>query len=304
MNLGYKRLFLLGDGDQKCYTTLAALRLSTFIGLPPTKHHTADHIDRNRSNDSLSNLRWADKSLQVTNRDYSDTVGKQVPVIATRGDEVRCFNSFKEACIALNVSHGNISRVIKGEYKQTGGWSFKYQYIDDRPGEEWKLYGNKTHVSNHGRVKREVYGGFTEVTLRAKSPYFTLVVGKKKMPLHHVVVELFGDFIERRRIDPTCEVDHKDSDTRNNHISNLRIMSLIDHQLKTHAIPVIVESIADGSRREFPSLVEAAKYMGVKPPSAQMYLKGEYKSKKYRVIRANDSPKRLKTSSSSDDPSE
>lgn len=39
-----------------------------FLGPPPSVDHTVDHIDRNKSNNTLKNLRWLSKSGQVLNQ--------------------------------------------------------------------------------------------------------------------------------------------------------------------------------------------------------------------------------------------
>lgn len=44
----------------------------SFLGDPPTPKHTVDHIDQDRLNNHLSNLRWASKRKQMSNR--SNTV--------------------------------------------------------------------------------------------------------------------------------------------------------------------------------------------------------------------------------------
>lgn len=41
---------------------------STFLGTPPTKSHTADHIDQVGTNDVLKNIRWLDKKGQRDNQ--------------------------------------------------------------------------------------------------------------------------------------------------------------------------------------------------------------------------------------------
>lgn len=40
----------------------------TFIGNPPSSDYTVDHIDRNRNNDCVENLRWASRKEQMQNR--------------------------------------------------------------------------------------------------------------------------------------------------------------------------------------------------------------------------------------------
>lgn len=40
----------------------------TFLGTPPTKSHSVDHIDQDKFNNQLSNLRWLDRKGQINNR--------------------------------------------------------------------------------------------------------------------------------------------------------------------------------------------------------------------------------------------
>lgn len=65
---GYYKVTIYDDtGTQKTLSVARAM-LSTFVGPPPTPHHTADHIESEHKLDNrLSNLRWFDKSGQSTN---------------------------------------------------------------------------------------------------------------------------------------------------------------------------------------------------------------------------------------------
>lgn len=45
------------------------LILRAFVGEPPEDKPECDHIDRNKHNDRPENLRWADRSEQMQNRD-------------------------------------------------------------------------------------------------------------------------------------------------------------------------------------------------------------------------------------------
>jgi hypothetical protein len=67
-NQGYLRLTLTNEGKHK---TLKLHRLlgKAFIDGEDATHNTIDHIDRNKLNNSLDNLRWATKSEQNINKE-------------------------------------------------------------------------------------------------------------------------------------------------------------------------------------------------------------------------------------------
>lgn len=64
---GYKRLALSKDGKQKMFI-VHRLVGQAFIPNPENKP-LIDHIDRNKSNNNVSNLRWATPSENNLNRD-------------------------------------------------------------------------------------------------------------------------------------------------------------------------------------------------------------------------------------------
>ena len=84
-----------------------------------------NHKDSDPTNNDVSNLEWC---TALYNRQYREKFGKSSnrPVFAIDLStlEVSYFRSQKEAGRALGVSHGNITKVIKGKRKQTGGYWF------------------------------------------------------------------------------------------------------------------------------------------------------------------------------------
>lgn len=53
----------------------------TFLGEPPTPKHSADHIDQDKFNNHVSNIRWANKRIQMTNRGNTKLMADGQPVV-------------------------------------------------------------------------------------------------------------------------------------------------------------------------------------------------------------------------------
>ena len=85
--------------------------------------YSPDHINRfDRLNNSLGNLRWADRKTQCYNRDNIRYKTKKVKCINNN----TIYNSCKEAEINLNLAKNTVSRVARGERKSVKGYKFVY----------------------------------------------------------------------------------------------------------------------------------------------------------------------------------
>jgi hypothetical protein len=132
--------------------------LASLRGPPPTPNHTADHIDRQRSNDTLENIRWATRKEQNDNQDRLDTF-KSAFVIIKDG----CDNTAKGWAEHLKGQKNTFGRdYTEGmvtKYAQNKQYGFSYKQYPDSPGEIWKeITGSENNrgrweISNMNRVK-------------------------------------------------------------------------------------------------------------------------------------------------------
>lgn len=114
----------------------------TFIPNPDGLQYV-DHIDCNKSNNRIDNLRWCSAAQNARyaqengllagkfNYDKLPDETKQamkaprlVPIVR---DDGRTYGSVEEAAKELGVTHGAISHVLTGRTKRCKGHTFKYQ---------------------------------------------------------------------------------------------------------------------------------------------------------------------------------
>ena len=112
-------------GVTKTYS-IHRLVAQAFIPNPENKP-TVDHINRDRLDNRVENLRWATHEEQQSNKIVS-TGQIKVPVKAVdKSGNVYYYDSVVEASKALNVDTGTICKVLSNKYinKTGGGYYFE-----------------------------------------------------------------------------------------------------------------------------------------------------------------------------------
>lgn len=123
---GYKKVVLFKH-NRPYYFTVHRLVAKVFIPNPECKPQV-DHIDCNRANNNVENLRWA---TSRENNHYSHKKGNQTipatPIVATNplGVTVRTFSQ-REAAKVSGIPQAEISRFLRGKKSYTRGWLFNY----------------------------------------------------------------------------------------------------------------------------------------------------------------------------------
>lgn len=141
MRNGYKAVCLVSDKKKK-FKNIHRMLAEAFIENPLNKSQI-NHIDGNKTNNSLDNLEWATPSENITHahktglipklvhtQEYKEFMSilmkesKSMPVICVETGIK--YPSAKTAGIELGIVHSSICRACRGERKTAGGKRFNY----------------------------------------------------------------------------------------------------------------------------------------------------------------------------------
>lgn len=101
----------------------------------PNNYKYINHIDSNKTNNSIDNLEWCTNSYNVShgwhsgNRTHKNRT--KVFVFDLDNDFIGSFSSIRECGKALNLDRHKIARVLKGELPQNY-LGYYFSYFDNR----------------------------------------------------------------------------------------------------------------------------------------------------------------------------
>ena len=217
------------DSDGKLFNyQVGNLILRILVG-EPQPGQSCDHIDQNRLNNAVSNLRWATGKEQNANqrtREPSDGTSMSVTAIDSEGDEtVYADRASAAAAYITAYDTASLRSVMKGighaintKSRYRGAlWKIGPQTGDSIV--EWRAIPQDVFpncqgcvVSRCGLIK-EKFGRITAGYLAAS--------GYRKYSGHRVHRIVAYVYVPENR-DLRLYVDHKDQSTANNHADNLR----------------------------------------------------------------------------------
>ena len=187
---GYvKNKFYDDEGNRKMIATHVIVTRA-FLDEPESDNLTPDHINRERADNRVVNLRWATREQQAGNSDNSKCKTKGQPVVQYTMDmeEIKTWPTITTAEKELGIAGTGISKACKGKQKTSGGFKWAYERREDLDGEIWKEYKLfDAQVSNMGRIKPPRY----HIVYGSKNGSGYMTYGKPSKRVHVMVAEVF-----------------------------------------------------------------------------------------------------------------
>ena len=111
----------------KCYGKYIHRLVAEYFIPNPNNYDEVDHIDRNKQNNHISNLRWCIRSMNKLNK--LDNKKKAKPVIQydLNNNKIAEFKSVSDASKTLGLHHARIYEVASGTRKSIKGYIFKFK---------------------------------------------------------------------------------------------------------------------------------------------------------------------------------
>lgn len=215
--------------------TISRLVVQQYISNPENKEYVL-HIDGNKLNDNVENLKWATKKeiSESSNKDTSHP--RRVIQKNTNGEILQTYNSVTEAGEAHGLSRYAISKACLKINKTSGGFIWDYEDesnnhskdVDLEKGEKINGYDNY-YAFPDGRIYNSQRKSFLK-SIRNKSGYCYVTLSKQKIKKNEYIHTLIAKaFLVKP--DDLNEINHKNKDKTDNSVENLEWISRSDNMI-------------------------------------------------------------------------
>jgi len=290
---GYPKIKIKG----KYYNLHRILSLTFIPNLDHNTYNVVDHIDRNKENYSLSNLRWCsmkENSNNVTwkkfmgNLKYNQYKDKERKILVKTFSDIEFYNKYPDRKYKSRVSN-SVSKNTRfdGYYWDIVDLDlesylnrFNIVTVD---GSLWRLhYSKKYYVHPTGLVRYRRKRAMTVGSLSADPKYRAerrLYDGNR---VHTAVAEVFLN--NNSPINKGKVIDHINTDPSDNRVTNLRICTQKVNMRNPETIKKLSRKVMDRDGRIFNSITECANFYKVAMTCIWNRLNGRRPSRGFKYV--------------------
>lgn len=235
-----------------------------------------DHIDRNRENNNVENLRWVNGKENAKNRKHDHSKSRSVLQYDLNGKFIKRY----ERIIDTPFGRSNVSSACSGHLETAYGYVWKYADTEFLEGEIFKIVvfnEQKIKVSNKGRIR--LPSGKISYGHNGGNGYKSVTIDDKGVRLHRLIAEAFLPKSKGKDL-----VNHKDHNRSNNNVENLEWTTSSEnrkHAKKAYRNTYkrkIKSTDINGKIKSFESVTEAHRQTGISSGNICMVCKGKRKT--------------------------
>jgi len=268
---GYNQVTLSNYLSQDIRKTYLVHRLVALTFIPnPENFKIVDHIDRNKLNNNLENLRWCSASTNGLNRDFN-IVRKEVIQYDMQGEFIKLWDSVSDIEKVLGFNSNSIRKCLNNFSKSNNGFLWKYEkeniksYINL---DNYKCIGNlkglnfsNYFISKCGakffniKTQKEISYrkdnyGYLKIQLRVNNKYYIFLVHK-----------IINQVLKNGKYEDI--IDHVDGDKSNNSLDNLEVVTLRENTVRAMGKSVQGTHITTGEIKVFRNIRDAGIFLNI-----------------------------------------
>ena len=270
---GYLMTILTGAGFTK---NQLAHRVSALAFWPnPENKPSVDHLDQNKENNHVLNLRWATYHEQRDNTTKTSTnkSGRPVCQYDLQGNFIKLWDNLTRASEGVKITKGAITVACRNPTRTAAAhfWRYYDDIAGDFSGEIWKDIPlpkwERYMASNMGRIKQRE-GRIVLGTIK-KSGYVRTAVEVNGEKIREYTHRLIGYAFLDLLLYPELDINHENGRKDDNRLINLNMKDRSGNMLHAvenglrKAIRINVLDINDNVVSTYPSINQAEKALSV-----------------------------------------